>query len=93
MGNVIDLGHFRRARRLFRLLVGRSGVESFLLGAEEESFRIDGDRLDDAVTLASTWLELRTGTRPTEETCRLMREDLRRLLIHTLAQHLVDTGH
>jgi len=92
MGEVIDIWHYRRAQRLFRLLVDRCGVESFLLGEEDAAFQIDPARLDDAVALAASWLELQTGRAASASTQRLMRNDLRRLLIRALARHLVDTG-
>lgn len=92
MGDVIDIWHYRRAQRLFRLLVERCGVESFLLGHEEAAFRIDPRRIDDAVALAASWLELQTGRAASPATEKLMRNDLRRLLIRALARHLVDTG-
>jgi len=93
MGTVIDLWHVQRSRRLFRLLVDRFGVESFLQGGEEQSFRIDPERVQDAVGLAAAWLELRTGRAPTAATVDLMRTELRRLLIRRVALHLVDTGY
>jgi hypothetical protein len=93
MGDVIDIWHYRRAQRLFRLLVERSGVESFLVGKEEAAFQIDPARLDDAVVLAASWLELQTGRPASAATEQLMRNDLRRLLIRALARHLVDTGY
>ncbi|MBN2361690.1 MAG: hypothetical protein JXR83_19715 [Deltaproteobacteria bacterium] len=93
MATVIDLWHIQRSRRLFRLLVDRFGVASFLCGGVEQAFRIDPARVADAVGLAAAWLELRTGRAPTEATLELMRSELRRLLIHDVAQHLVDTGY
>lgn len=93
MGTVIDLWHVQRSRRLFRLLVDRFGVESFLQGGAEEAFRIDPARIADAVGLAAAWLELRTDRPPTEATLELMRTELRRLLIRDVALHLVDTGY
>ena len=93
MGTVIDLWHVQRSRRLFRLLVGRCGVESFLQQGSGPPPRIDPERVGDAVGLAAAWLELRTGRPPTAATLELMRTELRRLLIRDLAQHLVDTGY
>lgn len=92
MGQVIDLCHVRRARRLFGLLVERFGVESFLLGGEDEDFKLDPDKIQQAVVLAASWLELRTGRASTPATVELLRQELRRRLIRALAEHLVGAG-
>jgi hypothetical protein len=92
MGQVIDLCHVRRARRLFALLVERFGVESFLLGGEDEDFKLDPDKIGQAVALACSWLELRTGRPSTAATVELLRQELRRRLIRALAEHLVGAG-
>jgi hypothetical protein len=92
MGQVIDLCHIRRARRLFALLIERFGVESFLLGCEDEDFKLDPGKIQQAVALAASWLELRTGRVSTRATVELMRQELRRRLIRALAEHLVGAG-
>lgn len=93
MGQVINLSHFRRARRLFALLVERFGVEDFLLGGEEEHFRLDDARMQDAVGLAASWLELQTGQPLTQATLERMRQELRQVLIAAVAQHMVSSGY
>ncbi|MFH1807912.1 MAG: hypothetical protein ABIJ09_04165 [Pseudomonadota bacterium] len=92
MGHVIDLCHIRRSRRLFALLVDRFGVESFLLGREDEDFRLDPDKIRQAVSLAASWLELRTGRPATRATVIFMQQELRRRLIRALAEHMVGAG-
>lgn len=92
MAQVIQLMHFRRARRLFILLVERFGIEDFLLGGREENFRLDEDRMEDAVGLAASWLELQTGEPPTSATLARMRMDLREVLIEEVAKLMVHSG-
>lgn len=92
MGEVIDIAYYRRSGRLFTLLVERSGVRTFLADGAQ-SFRLDPDRVEDAVVLAASWLELQTGRSPSAATVDMMRQCLRRILIRALARYLVDTGH
>ncbi len=93
MGQVIDLCHVRRARRLFGLLVDRFGVESFLHGGADTDFKLDPEKVWQAVGLAASWLELRTGRTPTRATLNQLHLELRRRLIQAVAEHLVGSGH
>ena len=92
MAQVIQLMHFRRARRLFMLLVERFGIEDFFLGGREEKFRLDEARIEDAVGLAASWLELQTGQPPTKATLARMRLELREVLIAAVAELMLQSG-
>jgi hypothetical protein len=84
---VVDLGHWRRARRLLPILVDRHGVAFFL--DEDTPFpqapRLASERLDRCVTVAAAWIERRSG-RPIDSAGRA---SLRRLLIRHLEERLL----
>lgn len=93
MAIVIDFLHARRARRLFQLLLERHGLPHFLVGGADVAFRLDPQRLDAAVQLCGTWLERQTGRPVTEEMLEWLRQDLRRTLIHHVAESMVQAGY
>jgi hypothetical protein len=84
---VVDLGHWRRARRLLPILVDRHGVAFFL--DESHSFphapRLAQERLDRCVAVAAAWIERRSG-RPIDS---VGRASLRQLLIRHLEERLL----
>lgn len=93
MGDVVDINQFRRARRLFELLVGRFGVDTFIELEGDPPLRIDPAQIRQAVGLAAAWLELQTGRAITEATHGLMTQQLRRCVIQALAERLVKAGY
>lgn len=94
MGEVIELEHIRRSRRLFVIFLERFGVEHFLSPDPERPFppRVDAAKIDDAVLLAATWIERRTGTAPPAATRRRMALALRRALVQKIAERMVRAG-
>jgi hypothetical protein len=92
MGEVIDIDHVRRARRLLAILVERFGVRHYLEGGSEASWRIDPARVDDAVSLAIEWITRRSGSRPGEAVAVYMQRELRRILILRVAEGLLRAG-
>jgi len=92
MGDVLDLDHLRRARRLFGIFVGRFGLDHFLARSPDAVPRLDPDRLEQALGLAADWLHRRTERQPEEATLRVMRRDLRRVVLRHLAERLVQAG-
>lgn len=93
MAIVIDLLHARRARRLFQLLLERQGIEHFLQGGASVAFRIDPHRLDEAVDMCASWLEMQTGRPVSDELKAWLRQDLRRRLIRVVAERMVRAGY
>jgi hypothetical protein len=95
MGELIDLEHTRRARRMLGILLARFGVLHFLRESPERPFppRIDEERLLDAVDLAMEWIERRTGRVPTEDTRHRMTSALRRALVTRVAESMVRAGY
>ena len=93
MGEVIALEHVRRSKRLFGILIERYGLHYFLAeNGQPHPLALDHKRFEQAVTLASVWMELQTKNIPTESTLSIMRRDLRRLLLQRIAQDLVRAG-
>jgi hypothetical protein len=94
MGELVDLEHTRRARRMLGILLTRFGVSHFLRESPERPFppRIDEARLDDAVTLAMDWIEKRTGRAPSDGTRRRMSAAMRRALVTRVAESMVRAG-
>jgi hypothetical protein len=79
-----DLEHVRRSRRLLAILVDRFGVAHFL--EARGARRVNERACEDAIALARTWIERRTGRSVDDEIARLMRRDLRRLLLRRIAE-------
>jgi hypothetical protein len=79
----IDLDHVRRAKKLLSILVDRFGVAHFLVGRH---VRVSGRACEDAVVLACTWIERRTGRSVDDEVVKLMRKELRRLLVRRIGE-------
>jgi hypothetical protein len=75
-----DLDHVRRGKRLLAILVDRFGVAHFLTGSAKLG-RVNSRACEDAIALACAWIERRTGRPVAEEIARMMRKDLRRLLV------------
>jgi hypothetical protein len=84
----IDLDHVRRARRVLQLLVERFGVVHFMESAERRDTKrkVSKSAVEDAVALARSWIERRTGRPVTEEVLQLMRKDLRTLLVRRISE-------
>ena len=82
-----DLDHVRRAKRLLAILVDRFGVAHFLTapppGAKS---RVSSIACEDAIALACAWIERRTGRVVGDDVVRLMRKDLRRLLVQRIGE-------
>ena len=78
-----DLEHVRRGRRLLAILVDRFGVSHFL---ERAGGHADVRACDDAVALASTWIERRTGRVVNARVLELLRRDLRKMLRRRVAE-------
>ena len=82
----IDLEHVRRGRRVLELLVLRFGVAHFLDAQPARGrprrapAQVCTRACDEAVTLARSWIERRTGREVSDGVLRLMRKDLRALL-------------
>lgn len=81
-----DLEHVRRSRRLLAILVDRFGVTHFLSAEAHGPGRVDERACEDAVALASTWIERRTGREVADEVVRMMRRDLRKLLVRRIRE-------
>jgi hypothetical protein len=79
----IDLEHVRRSRRLLAILVDRFGVAHFLDGSHAR--RVNPRACEDAIALACTWIERRTGRDVADDIAAMMRRDLRRLLRSRIA--------
>jgi hypothetical protein len=93
MGEVIGLEHVRRSKRLFRILIDRYGLHYFLAtSGNPHPLALDDRRFDQAVSLASIWMEMQTKTHPSDPTVSIMRRDLKRILIHRIAEDLVQAG-
>jgi hypothetical protein len=95
MAEIIDLDHARRARRMLGILIQRFGYEHFLIHERPAVFppRVDEHHLDDAITLAATWIERRSG-RVLGATLRArMRRDLRRRVLCVIAERMVRAGY
>ena len=75
------------------LLVERFGIEDFLIGGRDDNFRLDEERIEDAVGLAASWLELQTGQAPTRATLARMRLELREVLIAAVAELMLQSGY
>lgn len=80
-GPPIDLDHFRRARRLLTILVDRFGVAHFLAAEVGGAGSMDERACEGAVSLASAWIERRSGRTVAPEIEQMMRKELRRLLV------------
>jgi hypothetical protein len=80
-----DLDHVRRSRRLLAILVDRFGVAHFLEG-KAPGGDLDLRACDDAVALASQWIERRTGRPVQDDVVRMMKRDLRRLLVQRIQE-------
>jgi hypothetical protein len=93
MAVLIDLTHARRARRLFGILLERYGLPWFLQGGAEKAFRIDPERLTQAVEMCAEWTTRRSGEELNEETRHWLHQDLRRMLIEQVAQSMVRAGY
>jgi hypothetical protein len=91
VAEIIQFDQIRRARRLFLLLLERVGAEHYLMGREQP--KIDPSRLSDALELCCEWITRRTGEPVPACTRRVMQRQLRRLLIHRIAEQLVQVGH
>lgn len=79
---VVDLEHWRRARRLLPILVDRHGLSFFL----DERFvfpappRLSVARVERCVDVAASWIERRTGRLVDDEGRATLRRHLLRLL-------------
>jgi hypothetical protein len=86
----IDLEHVRRGQRVIELLVMRFGVAHFL----EKATRSRGRELDrlskraceDALSLAKSWVERRTGRHVNESELSLWRRALRKMLVRHIRE-------
>ena len=78
-----DLDHVRRAKKLITILVDRFGVSHFVTG---RNVSVNQRACDDAVALACAWIERRTGRHVADEIARIMRKDLRRLLVQRIGE-------
>ncbi len=78
-----DLEHVRRGRRLLAILVDRFGVSHFL---ERAGGRANLRACDDALALACTWIERRTGRVVNGRVAELLKRDLRNLLRRRVAE-------
>ena len=58
------------------------------IGFSDQSFIA----LEQAVNLAAIWMEMQTKTPPSDPTLLVMRRDLKRILIHRIANDLVQAG-
>lgn len=93
MGELIALEHVRRSKRLFGILIERYGLHYFLVqNGSPHPLALDADRFEQAINLASVWMELQTKKVPSDCTVTIMRRDLRRLLLQRIAQDLVRAG-
>ena len=79
---VTDLDHVRRSKRLLAILVDRFGVAHFLTG--HIAGRVNARACEDAVALACAWIERRSGRVVDDDVVRMMRKDLRRLLVRRI---------
>lgn len=78
-----DLEHVRRGRRLLAILVERFGVAHFL---ERANARANARACDDAVALACTWIERRTGRVVGASVIELLKRELRGILRRRVAE-------
>lgn len=78
-----DLEHVRRGRRLLAILVDRFGVAHFL---EHADARANVRVCEDAVALAATWIERRTGRVVQGIVLELLRRDLKKMLRRRVAE-------
>ena len=78
-----DLEHVRRGRRLLAILVERFGVAHVL---DRANARANANACDDAVALACTWIERRTGRVVNASVIELLRRDLRGILRRRVAE-------
>ena len=78
-----DLEHVRRGRRLLAILVDRFGVSHFL---ERAGGRANIRVCDDAIALACTWIERRTGRIVNGRVTDLLKRDLRNILRRRVAE-------
>ena|SRR5437879_472942 len=83
-----DLDHVRRAKKLITILVDRFGVSHFVVG---RNVRVNQRACEDAVALACAWIERRTGRTVDDEVTRIMRKDLRRLLVQRIGEGAAQT--
>lgn len=83
MAATYDLEHVRRGRRLLAILVDRFGVAHFL---EHAGGRANARACDDAVALARTWIERRTGRVVHGQVLELLRRDLLKMLRRRVAE-------
>jgi hypothetical protein len=81
-----DLEHVRRSRRLLAILVDRFGVSHFLSADARAPGRVNERACDDAVALARIWIERRTGRTVDADIIRMMRRDLKRLLVQRIRE-------
>lgn len=83
---VVDLEHWRRARRLLPILVDRHGLDYFL--DEHAAFprppRLSAGRVERCVDVAARWIERRTSRTVDDEG----RITLRRQLVRHLDERL-----
>lgn len=78
-----DLEHVRRGRRLLAILVDRFGVAHFL---ERANARANARACDDAIALACTWIERRTGRVVNSSVIELLKRELRGILRRRVAE-------
>lgn len=83
IASTYDLEHVRRGRRLLAILVDRFGVSHFLEGA---GGRANARACEDAVALASTWIERRTGRVVHATVLDLLKRDLKKMLRRRVAE-------
>jgi hypothetical protein len=78
-----DLEHVRRGRRLLAILLDRFGVAHFL---ERGGARVSTRACEDALAIACTWIERRTGRVVGAHVLELLRRDLKKMLRRRVAE-------
>ncbi len=84
MGDLYDIDHVRRGRRVLRLLLKQIGRELFFVD-DRVIPRIDDQAVDETVRIAAAWLGKRSARPVSTSTEALLRDMLRRRLIEHAA--------